>query len=882
MLEKVQNSKNNLNSSWVAFVLILFLLLFTTIAFAQNQANVWYFGDGAGLNFNTNPPTQLEDGNAGLLTFTGEGVGSIADATGNLLFYTNGNIIYTRTHVAMPNGTGLNGNGNTTQTGLILPINGSTTRYFVISTSDGIAVKYVIVDMTLNGGLGDVEIPSLAGGNGTLLLASPKAEGALVIPEYTAGNLPTNENWVLFHSTTTSDYYVFKTNGSTLSLQSTQAAGFAPPGQAVMIMKVNSCFDKIATAFYNAGRVEVLPFNNVTGIISAPSLILTGTGGNPFLNQEVYGVEFSPNGRFLYVTESGLNLRLTVYQFDISAGVGTNPAAVLASKKFYTASASVVRFGALQLGPDGKIYVPGYNTTTPCYISVIPTPDIQWAAVTPTASEFQFLKYTYNVKRVGEGLPPVLKNLLTTVRIFYNNACEGGTTNFSYVFGGSAISTNWNFGDPGSGVLNTSTSSSPSHVYATAGTYTVILSILDNCGRTRTGTVSVIVKTGPVVSVPSTLCASTNITLTGTGSNAANYTWSLNSNMIPATGPSSTYLYNGTLPRTIYVQDPTPLANYTVGNSTATQTFGSDVGHTYFETFTSLSIASFQVTARLNGQNATFTIRSEDLLTTYYTVAAPLSVSGTTYTFNPNITLAPGRYVFYTSNVGYGFRNNTDEDGNRDVNGVIDVLGEKNGLKGGSFINIGIALPDPCGVKAIVLNLNCPAPVTLLEFYGKTNANQIDLFWNVASEINNSQFLVQRSMDGKQFSTIGKVEGRGTAAYGEYTFADTKPFTGVNYYRLTQVDFDATSSSSQIISFDLKNFSGTIYPNPFTDHTLVKFITDEPAHLDLIDITGRTVASYEKSNNNTELTIGAGIAKGTYLLRIASSSKIHVTKIIKE
>ncbi|MBC7487217.1 MAG: T9SS type A sorting domain-containing protein [Cytophagaceae bacterium] len=882
ILISTQLVKIGIKSSWVKAVLVLFILLFLTNAYSQNQANVWYFGDGAGLNFNSNPPAQLEDGNAGLLTFTGEGVGSISDANGNLLFYTNGNIIYTRTHVAMPNGTGLNGNGTTTQTGLILPINGSTDRYFVISTSDGIAVKFVIVNMTLNGGLGDVEVASLNSGNGTQLLASPKAEGALVIPEYTAGNVPTNEYWILFHSISTNDYFVFKTSGGAINSVSTQPAGFAPPGQPVMIMKTNSCFNKIATSFYNAGRVEVLPFNNITGIISTPTLILAGTGGNPFLNQETYGAEFSPSGQFLYVSESGLNGRKTIYQFDITAGAGTNPAAVLATKSFFTGAAEVVRFGALQLGPDGKIYVPGYNTTTPCYLSVVPNPDVAWSTPTPTATQFQYLKYVYNLKKVGEGLPPVLKNLLTAVRIFYNNACEGGTTNFSYVFGGAATSTSWDFGDPASGASNTSSSLAPSHTYATAGTYTATLTIVDNCGRTRTGSVNVIVKTGPIVSVPSTLCASTNITLTGTGSNAANYTWSLSPTMSSPTGPSSTYVYNGALPTTVYVQDPTPLASYTTGNNTASQNFGADIGHTYFELFTTASISSFQVTARINGQTATFTIKSEDLTTTYYTVNSVSSVTGTTYTFNPNVTLSPGRYVLFTSNVNYAYRNNSDDDGNRDVSGVIDVLGEKNGAKGGSFINIGVSLPDPCGIKAIPLVANCPAPVTLLSFNGQKSEKSNLLHWNVANELNNSHFLVQRSADGSSFLTIGKVMGRGTAEYGEYSFVDQSPLTDKNYYRLQQVDIDGTYTNSKTILIAGEIFTGVVYPNPFSNQITVQSDHDAPLTLDVIDITGRMIYSTIKSVEQNEMSFGESLNKGTYLLRITSSEKVYILKIIKE
>src|SRR5262245_11547401 len=138
------------------------IILFSAIClntFGQGQTNYWYLGNGAGLDFGCVPPCVLQDGNAGLYTFTGEGVGSMSDANGNLLFYTNGNIVYNKNHVAMTNGTGLAGNGTTMQTGTVVPKIGSTAQYYIITPScNDSACKWSIVDMSLNGGLGDVVV----------------------------------------------------------------------------------------------------------------------------------------------------------------------------------------------------------------------------------------------------------------------------------------------------------------------------------------------------------------------------------------------------------------------------------------------------------------------------------------------------------------------------------------------------------------------------------------------------------------------------------------------------------------------------------------------------------------------------------------------------
>ena len=81
---------------------ILFLL--TQKICSQNEAKKWYFGANAGLDFAANPPTVLVNSAMNVL----EGCASIADAAGNLLFYTNGLEVYNNEHQVMPNGDDLN------------------------------------------------------------------------------------------------------------------------------------------------------------------------------------------------------------------------------------------------------------------------------------------------------------------------------------------------------------------------------------------------------------------------------------------------------------------------------------------------------------------------------------------------------------------------------------------------------------------------------------------------------------------------------------------------------------------------------------------------------------------------------------------------------
>ena len=107
---------------------IIFILIFLpAVVFSQNEANIWYFGENAGIDFNSGSPVALTDGQL----FTDEGCATISDTSGNLLFYTDGSTVYDKNHAIMPNGTGLLGNNSSTQSAIIVKKPGSNTIYFL-------------------------------------------------------------------------------------------------------------------------------------------------------------------------------------------------------------------------------------------------------------------------------------------------------------------------------------------------------------------------------------------------------------------------------------------------------------------------------------------------------------------------------------------------------------------------------------------------------------------------------------------------------------------------------------------------------------------------------------------------------------------------------
>jgi hypothetical protein len=134
-------------------------LLICNNAFAQKQNNQWRFGGAGAVDFNTVPPSFV----TGCPILTSEGSASVADrVTGALLFYTNGGKVWNANNQVMPNGTGLLGGTallSSTTASVIVPKPGSCNLYYIVTVDEigsNNGVRYSVVDMTLNGGLGDL------------------------------------------------------------------------------------------------------------------------------------------------------------------------------------------------------------------------------------------------------------------------------------------------------------------------------------------------------------------------------------------------------------------------------------------------------------------------------------------------------------------------------------------------------------------------------------------------------------------------------------------------------------------------------------------------------------------------------------------------------
>lgn len=145
------------------FLFFLLVLSVSLNTFAQKQASIWYFGGFAGLDFRTNPPLALLDGQ--LNSIDGESSATISDDEGNLLFYTDGVLVYNHSQQLMQNGANLWGHSSTTQT-IIVPQPGNDSIFYIFTNSpqynavfagsDSVGCHYSVVNLAHNNGLGAV------------------------------------------------------------------------------------------------------------------------------------------------------------------------------------------------------------------------------------------------------------------------------------------------------------------------------------------------------------------------------------------------------------------------------------------------------------------------------------------------------------------------------------------------------------------------------------------------------------------------------------------------------------------------------------------------------------------------------------------------------
>lgn len=174
------------------------------------------------------------------------------------------------------------------------------------------------------------------------------------------------------------------------------------------------------------------------------------------------------------------------------------------------------------------------------------------------------------------------------------------------------------------------------------------------------------------------------------------------------------------------------------------------------------------------------------------------------------------------------------------------------------------------------------------------DAKNVVINWRTMAEINNNKFTIEKSTDAKNFKSIGIVQGAGNSnSLKSYNFIDKEPQSGINYYRISQTDFDGTTvmlktlavknTQTEIIFNDFQ-----VYPNPFVDLINVSLTseTDGDVEFEIKNTNGVTIYNairqVKSGRNNIEISDFGNVSHGLYFLSMKCNGIIkNITKLTK-
>ena len=435
-------------------------------AVANHEADRWFFGKYAGLDFRPqNPVADLTNDSININTSPA----IMSDDAGNILFYTNSRRIFDRFGNRMPNGFGLHGMDGMTMPVLIIPKPGSDSIYYIFTTHRPkmdpndigtiYGFEYNVVNMNLNGGLGDITLKNQ-------VLLEPEISSKLSAVKHSNGI----DYWVVVHKFNSDEFCSFRVTSDgvdTTDYVSSHIGAFhAAPGvtnDEIGYMKISPDGTKLALAIYGSNIFEIYDFNASTGTV-------TNVVTSPEIFQYAFGVEFSPDSRFFYGSTTPINFpnlydTITefscILKFDVSLGNS-----IFNSYDTIALDTLGSYYGGIQLGTDSRIYVsrsPFGNAS----LSVIQNPKRPGKACNFVSNAIDL-----QGRQSRFGLPNFIQSYFDLPHFDVENTFYSDNAVFTLQNDSFTDDVSWQFGDPQSS-SNTSTDMQPSHVFSGPGSYQV-------------------------------------------------------------------------------------------------------------------------------------------------------------------------------------------------------------------------------------------------------------------------------------------------------------------------------------------------------------------------------------------------------------------------
>jgi len=209
------------------------------------------------------------------------------------------------------------------------------------------------------------------------------------------------------------------------------------------------------------------------------------------------------------------------------------------------------------------------------------------------------------------------------------------------------------------------------------------------------------------------------------------------------------------------------------------------------------------------------------------------------------------------------------------INGQIKYQGSVDGTLNGPKYASNTTTSSPNG---FVLGI---VPVKLISFSARALKEEVILKWKTADEIYTEKFDIERSIDGRAWTSITVL--RTTGSNSNYSFTDQSPAEGDNYYRLKTTDFNGYVEYFHIVKLRLNKAKKiTIGANPVVDY-LIFYLPNALSicRIQLYDVTGRVVKNELFHQQSATIRLETSdLDKGNYFVTLFSPEAFFQTRIV--
>ncbi len=433
---------------------------------SDQRANIWYFGNTAGIDFNPlffTPPLTAKP-IVGPVN-SDEGVAVICDQNGQIVLSTDGYQVYDRNgNPLIPSAPPSPVNPASTQSSLVIPVQGDETLYYIFTTEpveDGTyRVNYMLFDLKL-GTIGGIVDPD----------NNPLTDPRIVLYTKSTERLTGNNNWLISHEYGNNSFRAYNVSANGLGapvisdIGSDHSISSIQNAQGYMRLGAQNRL-AVALSDGSSNVIELFDFIDSTGAVTNFRKIdLNEPAG------QIYGLEFSPGANKLYATVKNGGTS-TIYEYAIDAlGVAT------LLQKTPPISGEL---GAIQTGPDGQIYIAVNGGSSLLFFGAnenILQPTAGLTALQPfnlAAATNSTLGLPNFIQTLGD---PIQSPSMTVV-----GNCVNSPIDFSAIPSDDYRDEyTWLVRDQNDILITSSTEQNFQFTFTTAGTYKVSLDITSDC-----------------------------------------------------------------------------------------------------------------------------------------------------------------------------------------------------------------------------------------------------------------------------------------------------------------------------------------------------------------------------------------------------------------